>query len=440
MTAVILEAVFLLLLILTNGILSMSEMAVVAARKPRLQKMADEGHEGAAAALDLVRDPGPFLSTVQIGITLVGILVGALGGAAAGNAIAARLAGVDLIAPFAEATAVALVVVLLTYLTLVLGELVPKQVALRRPERIASTVAAPLSSLARIAAPLVALLSVSTDAVLRILRQEPSAEPTVTEEDVRIMLEQGAKLGVFEPMEEEIVGQVFRLADQRIGALVTPRTEIVWIAESDAPDVVRSKVISSGRSRFPVAQEGLDQVTGVVLAKDLLAQCLSGQALDIAAILQPALFVPESMPALTVVERFKEMRTHIALVIDEYGGVEGLVTVDDVLQALVGEILEPEASDEPAAIRRADGSWLVDGLFSLEELQQILDVSELPAAVGRYYTVGGMVMALFGRVPKAGDRVRWEGLLLEVVDMDRRRVDKVLVTRADPDGPGDDVA
>ena len=435
MTAVALEAVFLLLLILSNGMLAMSEMAVVAARRPRLRKMADEGNEGAATALELAGDPGPFLATAQIGITLVGILIGAFGGAALSDAIAERLVTIDMLVPYAEAVAIGLVVLLLTYLTLVLGELVPKQIALRQSARIASVVAAPMSFLARIAAPLVALLSVSADAILRILRQGPSGEPAVAEEDVRIMLQQGAELGVFKPMEEEIVGQVFRLADQRIGALITPRTEIVWIEETDSPEIVRQKVVSSGRSRFPVAKENLDQVTGVVLAKDLLAQCLYGRTTDIAAIRQPALFVPENMPALSVVERFKETRAKIAMVIDEYGGVEGLVTINDVLQALVGEIPELEEPDEPRAIQRSDGSWLVDGLFPLADLQDAIGLSELPVATKQYYTVGGMVMALLGRLPIAGDRVRWQGFWIEVVDMDVRRVDKVLVTKAGRDGP-----
>ncbi len=359
---------FILVLILVNGVLSMSEMAVVAARKPRLHQLEDEGNAGAATALELAEEPGPFLSTVQIGITLVGILVGAFGGAAVGDLIARWLGAIDLLQPYAGAIAVGLVVILLTYLTLVLGELVPKQLALQNPAQIAAWVAPPMSLLARIASPLVAVLSVSSALVLRLFGAGPSDEPAVTEEDVRIMLEQGAELGVFEPREEEIVGQVFRLADQQIGALITPRSDIMWVEESDSADELRAKVIASGRSRLPVANGELDQVTGIVLAKDLLAQCMSGQAPDLASILQPALFVPETTPALAVVERFKETHSKMAIVIDEYGGVEGLVTVDDIMGVLIGEIPEREAKQEPAAVQRADGSWLVDGLLLLDEL------------------------------------------------------------------------
>lgn len=431
MTAVVFEFFLTLLLILVNGLLSMSEMAVVAARKPRLQQLADEGSEGAVTALKLTNAPGPFLSTVQIGITLVGILVGAFGGVALGGVIARRLDAIAPLQPYAEVVSVALVVLLLTYLTLVLGELVPKQIALHKSERIAAAIASPMSALTRIGAPLVFVLSKSAELILRILGQGPSNEPAVTEEDVRIMLEQAADLGVFEPMEEEIVGQVFRLADQKIGALITPRTEIAWLEETDSPEEIREKVISSGRSRLPVARENLDQVTGIVLAKDLLAQCMSGEPVNIKAILRPALFVPENTPALSVIERFKETHAKMALVIDEYGGVEGLVTIDDVLEALVGEMPEAEGPEEPRAVQRADGSWLVDGLFLLDDFEEMVDVPPLPTEiVGHYRTVGGMVMALLGRLPVVGDRFKWGDYWIEVVDMDGRRVDKILVTKA----------
>lgn len=426
-----LEFLIVLLLILVNGVLAMSEMAVVAARKPRLQQMADEGNEGAATALGLADAPGPFLSTVQIGITLVGILIGAFGGTALGNAIAQWLELSPFLQPYARTIAVGFVVILLTYLTLVLGELVPKQLALRASERISALIAPPMSVLARVTAPLVAILSASSTAILRVIGQASGDEPEVTEEDVRIMLEQGAELGVFEPMEEEIVGQVFRLADQEIGALITRRTEIVWIDELDPLDIVRDKIIESGRSRLPVARGNLDDVTGVVLAKDLLAQCLSNEPLSIAEILHPALFVPESMPALSVVERFKETHSKMAMVIDEYGGFEGLVTVDDVMGALVGDIPEPEEPEEPGAVQRADGSWLVDGLLLLEDLEEIVGMKELPETSEHFRTAGGLVMALLGRLPATGDRVQWGGYWIEVVDMDGRRVDKILLTSAD---------
>jgi putative hemolysin len=329
--------------------------------------------------------------------------------------------------------AVISVVGLLTYLTLELGELVPKQIALHKSERIAVMIAPPMSRLARIASPLVAILNASSSVVLRILGQGPTDEPAVTEEDVRIMLKQGAEIGVFEPMEEEIVGQVFRLADLEAGDLITPRTEMLWIDETDPPEIVREKVVTSGHSRLPVGKENLDKITGIVLAKDLLAQCMQGEPIDIAAIMQPALFVPERTPALSIVERFKETHSKIAIVIDEYGGVEGLVTVDDVMEALVGDFPEPEESEEQGVTLREDGSWLVDGPLLLEDLVEAIDLPQLPENAEHFRTAGGLVMALLGRLPITGDRVQWEDYWVEVVDMDGRRVDKILLTLTEPE-------
>jgi len=326
--------------------------------------------------------------------------------------------------------AVGIVVVLVTYLSLVLGELAPKQLALHNPEGVAVRVAGPMQRLSRWTAPLVQVLNVSTEAILRVLRVRATPQPAVTEEEVRIMLEQGAELGVFLPLEEELVGQVFRLADRRVDALLTPRTEIVWLDIHDPIEVTIQKVVSSGRSRLPVAEEQLDRLLGIVLAKDLLSQCLAGETIDLRAILRPALFVPETTPALTVVERFKETHSKLAIVIDEYGGVEGMVTVDDILAALVGDIPEPGDLGEAEAVQREDGSWLLDGMFAIDDFQELFEIRQLPLATEGYYqTVGGFVMASLGHVPHAGDRFEWEGLRIEVLDMDGRRVDKVLVTR-----------
>lgn len=430
MGSIALELVILLFLIAGNGLLAMAELAVVSARKPRLQQAADEGNAGAVAALALASDPGPFLSSVQIGITLVGILAGAFGGATIARWLAPRLEALPWLAPYAGPLAVGLVVVLTTYLTLVIGELVPKRLALRDPEGLAIAVAPFMQRLARWTRPLVRLLDASSDAVLRLLRVRPSDEPAVTEEEIRIMIEQGAEQGIFEPIEEELVGQVFRLADRKVGALLTPRPEIIWLDINDPPDVIRQEVIDSGYSRFPVADGQLDQVLGVVLTKDLLAQLMAGQPMNLREILRPAVFVPETTPALTVVERFKETHSKLAIVIDEYGGVEGLITVDDILTALVGDIPELGEQAEPDAIQRDDGSWLIDGMFGIDEFQELFDLRSLPPASGGYYqTVGGFVMAGLGHVPKPGDHFEWNDLRIEVIDMDGRRVDKVLVAR-----------
>ncbi len=428
------EIIILLLLIVFNGLLAMSELAVISARKARLQQMADEGSKGARQALALAQAPGLFLSTVQVGITLVGILAGAFSGATVARWLAAQLANVPGVAAYADPISVGVVVVIVTYLSLVIGELVPKQLALRNAEGVAARMAGLLMLLARVARPLVHLLSTSTDFVLRILQVKPAAEPDVSEEEVRLMLAQATAQGIFEPMEEEIVDQVFRLADRKVGALLVPRTEIVWF-DVDAPiEEVRQEVIASGHSRYPVADGELDKILGVVLAKDLLAQSLSGKEINLRELMQPALFVPEGTPALRVVERFKQTRSHLAIVIDEYGGVEGLVTSGDILSSLVGDIPEADEADAAQAIQREDGSWLIDGMYGIEEFQELLGITELPEdSEGYYQTVGGFVMAVLGQIPQPGDHFEWAGVRVEVVDMDGRRVDKVMAKRLPSD-------
>jgi putative hemolysin len=434
MGSIILELIILFLLIVFNGLLSMSELAVISARKARLQQMADEGSTGAAKALALAASPGQFLSTVQIGITLVGILAGAFGGATIARWLAAQLADVPFVGDYAEPISVGVVVVVTTYLSLVIGELVPKQLALRNAEGVAARMAGFLTGLARVTQPLVHVLNASTEGSLRLMRIKPAEGPDVTEEEVRLMLAQATAQGIFEPMEEEMVDQVFRLADRKVGALLIPRTEIDWLDVNDSPDMLREEVIDSGHSRYPVAEGELDKILGVVMAKDLLAQSLSGQPFNLRTILRPALFVPESTPALKVVERFKQTHSQLAIVIDEYGGVEGLVTSGDIMSSIVGDIPEPDEEYESGAIQREDGTWLIDGMYSIEEFQELFDVETLPEAnEGYYQTVGGFVMASLGQVPEAGDHFHWAGLRLEVVDMDGRRVDKVLVTRLPED-------
>lgn len=424
------ELIILILLIIFNGLLSMSELAVISARKARLQQMAEDGNVGAVKALELAASPGEFLSMVQIGITLVGILAGAFGGATIARGLGEQLASVPFLSDYAEPLSVGIVVVLVTYLSLVIGELVPKQLALRNAEGLAVQVAGPLTILARVTRPLVGILNASTNGVLWLLRVKPAAEPDVSEEEVRLMLAQATAQGVFEPMEEEIVEQVFRLADRKVDAVLIPRTEIIWLDVNAPVEAIREQVIGAGHSRFPVAEGQLDRILGIVMAKDLLAQSLSGQPFDLRAIVRPALFVPESTPALTVVERFKQTASHLAIVIDEYGGVEGLVTSGDILASLVGDIPEPDEETTSGAIRREDGSWLIDGMYPIEDFQELFEIEGFPEASDGYYqTVGGFVMASLGQVPQPGDHITWAGLRIEVVDMDGRRVDKVLVVR-----------
>lgn len=436
MNVVNLEIAIILLLILTNGVLAMSEIALVSARASRLEPLAKAGNSRAGVVLKLVKDPGTFFSTIQIGVTLIGILVGVFSGATIAQMLAAYLAEVPGLAVYSQAISIGIVVLLTTYLTLVLGELVPKRLALQNPEGVSMAVSVPLVLLSKLAYPFVRLLDISTQGILRILRIPLEPDEKVSEEDVRFMLRQGTDLGVFEPMEHDMVGRVFRLADQKMSALLTPRPEIVWLDVDDTEEEIQRKVMESGRSRFPVAEGDLDRVVGVVLAKDLLAQYLGNTSIDLTTILRPAIFVPESAPALTVIEQMKLAQTKIAMVIDEYGGLAGLVTIDDVVGAIVGEIVEEDEPAEPLAVEREDGSWLIDGMMTIDEFCDLFEVNSQEVDHS-YTTVGGLVMMSMGQVPQAGDVTNWMGLRLEVVDMDGRRVDKVLVQQDVPNGDGD---
>lgn len=408
----------------------MSEMAVVSARKIRLQQRAEEGDAGARAALTLAESPGNFLSTVQIGITLVGILAGTVGGATLATKLNAPLSRIPLLAPYAQGLSVGIAVLGITYLSLVIGELAPKRLALNHAEGIATAVAPFMRMLAWLTAPVVHVLSISTDFILWLVGSRAVADSAVTEEDVRTLIEQGTQVGVFEPLEEEIVDQVFRLSDRTVNALLTPRIDIVWLDIKDPAEKIAEKVIGSGFSFFPVAADDLDHVLGLVSIKQLLTQSLAGQPLNLESALQPALFLPDSTPALVVVDHLKENYAHMALVIDEHGGLEGLVTLNDILEAIVGDIPEAGEQVEEEVIQREDGSWLIDGMMQIDEFQELLEIKQLPAEVEDYYqTVGGFVMAMLGRVPSPGDHFEWEGYRLEVMDMDLRRVDKVLVAR-----------
>ena len=432
MSPVILEITVLLLLILTNGVLAMSEIALVSARKVRLKQWAEEGDQGAQRALALVSDPSRFFATIQIGITLVGILAGAVGGATLAANLANRLAAVPLLAPYAQVIGMGVVVAAITYFTLVLGELVPKRVALIRAESIAARVALAMQALAQITAPIVSLLDLSTDGVLRVLGLRDAQAAPVTDEEIALLLRSGAEAGVFEPIEEEIVRHLFRLSDQSIAALITPRTEIAWLDPDEPADEIRRKIMDSGHSRYPVARGDLDNVIGQVLVKDLMAQEWRGDSLDVTAALQPVPFIPETVPALAVLDHFRNDRSKLAMVIDEFGGLLGLVTVNDLVEAMVGDLPEIGEEETAEAVQRDDGSWLIDGLFPLADFQDLFGLADLPGESEGYQTVGGLVMAKLDRVPVAGDAFEWRGLRIEVLDMDGRRVDKVLATVVEP--------
>ncbi|HSG39742.1 MAG TPA: hemolysin family protein [Thermoanaerobaculia bacterium] len=425
-----LEIFAVFVLVLFNGILSMSEIALVSSKPVRLKQRAESGDRGAGKALELQRSPGRFLSTVQVGITLVGVLSGAVGGAALGDEAAGLIARIPALAPYSQALGVGMVVLAITYLSLIVGELVPKQLGLRSPEAISAFMARPLNLLSRVSAPVVLLLDWSTRAVLFLLRIQPSEEPPVTEEEIRHLLEQGRQAGVFHAKEQEIVERVLRLDDMRLGDLVTHRSQMIALDIGAPLELSLARVVESGHSHFPVYQESLDRILGLVAVKDLLAKALAGEAPDLRACLTEPLYLPESLPALKVLESFRENGHHVALVLDEYGGIEGLVTLNDVLQAIVGEI--PSAGDiEPMVVRREDGSWLLDGTLPVGELESLLRLTAAEAGdLDEYQTLGGFIMGRIGRVPTPGDHFPWKAWRFEVMDMDGLRVDKVLLEEA----------
>ena len=428
------EVILIFLLILANGLLSLSEMAIVASRRARLQRRVDTGDKKAQEALALAQDPADFLSTVQIGITTIGVLAGVFGGATIADSIAAWLSQIERLAPYSNAIAVGIVVLVITYFTLVLGELAPKRLALNNPERIARQIARPMRALSRIVSPLVRLLSLSTNIVLRLLGIRPSEEPPVTEEELKILMEQGTQAGVFVEAEQDMIEGVLELADRRVIALMTPRTEIVWLDLEDSSEVNRQKISQSLHSRLVVADGDLENVVGIIHARDLLSRAINGEPLDLRASLTHPLYIPESMPALKTLELFRQSGMHLALVIDEFGGLQGLITYYDILEAIVGDMPAMGEPTDPRMVRREDGSWLIDGKLPIEEFKDAFGVTNLPEESTSYYqTMGGYFMTYLGRIPEVADHFEWGGMRFEIVDMDGLRVDKILIT---PEAPG----
>src|SRR5215467_2422069 len=425
-----LPIVVIVLLVLLNGVFVMAEMAVVSSRKPRLQQFANEGDRSARTALDLATNPDRFLATTQIGITLIAILTGALGERTLTERLSVRVQAFPRFEAYAESIAFGIVVIAITYVSLVFGELLPKRLALHNPERVASALSGVMNFLSRLCAPVVLLISGSTRLVISILRLRPSAEPPVTEEEIKVMMEQGTEAGVFEEAEHDIVKSIFKLGDRGVSALMKPRRDVVWLDIDDPSPENQKKLASSLYSRFPVAQGSLDNVLGIVQTKDLLTRCLAGSKMDLRDSLRPPLFVPEALPALRLLEMFKKSRTHMALVVDEYGGVEGLVTLNDILEDLVGDVASVDMPEDRQVVKRPDGSLLIDGKLQIDDLKEVLEISELPGEEsGSYQTLGGLVMLQVGRVPVTGDTFELQGHKFEVVDMDGKRVDKVLVSK-----------
>ena len=424
------DIALLLFLILLNGLFAMSEIAVVSSRKARLQRLADDGSPGAASALELNAEPSNFLSTIQVGITSIGILSGAIGETALVDPLAAWLSGFPLIEPHARGIALIVVVAGLTYFAVVVGELVPKRLALMAPEGIASLVSQPMIWLARSARPLVWLLSASSSLILRLVGARQKNEPPVTDDEIKVLMEQGAEAGIFHASEQTFVSNVLRLDDQRIESIMTPRKDIYLIDLADSEDDIRRAVAESPYTRIVVCREGPDHIVGVLRTSDLLQAALDHAPLDIEGALRPPLYVPAGVSTTQLLENFRKARVQSALIVDEYGELQGLVTLTDVLSSIVGELPSEDFDAEQDVVVREDGSWLIDGGVSVERLKDEISLDELPGeADNAYHTLGGFMMHMLGRIPAVADHFEWGDCRFEVVDMDKNRVDRVLVVR-----------
>ena len=430
------EVLILLLLIAFTGVLVMSEMALVSSRRVRLEHAANRGSRGAAAALQLAASPTRFLSVVQVGITLSGIVVGAFGEATMAHRLQALLERSDAVRPYAGPIATGVVVLVITYVSVMLGELIPKRLALAAPERIAALTAPPMTALAYIAAPIVSFLSFSTDFTLRLFGVKMKTDE-VTADDIRGLIEQGTQSGVFLEKERELVERIFRLGGQRVSSLMVPRADISWL-EADAPaERIRIAVATESHSHFPVCRRGLDNLLGVVHLKDMVKAGLLQKTIDLKVLARQPLFVPEVMPALKVLEEFRKGQTHIAFVLDEYGMLTGLITLNDLVESMLGHMSRAGEDSEPLVVRRADGSWLIDGALPVAELKSLMEVDVLPnERRTTFNTIAGFIMTYLGRVPSTGDTFTWQKYRFEIVDMDRHRIDKVLLSFAQA-GDGD---
>jgi putative hemolysin len=423
------DVALLIFLILLNALFAMSEMALTASRKARLQVMVEAGDAGAQCAMDLHDDPTKFLSVVQIGITSIGVLNGIVGDAAFSAPFATWLhASFPISDRMADIAATAMVVIVITFLTIIFGELVPKRLGQMYPETVARLVSRPMEWLSIATRPFVKLLSFCTEGTLRLLGVRGGPDRSVTSEEIAASLEEGVDAGVIEAQEHQMVRNVFRLDDRQVGSMMIPRGEIVWLDAAATREDVLRLIGQAEHSRYPVCRGGLDDVQGVVTAQRLLQQVMRGDALSLADGLEPPVFVPETLSGMELLEHFKASSAQLVFVVDEYGEVQGMITVLDVLEAITGEFTTPTAEDA-WAVKREDGSWLFDGLIPVPELKDRLDLKELPEEDrGRYNTLAGMIMLLLGRLPHTADSVEWEGWRFEVVDLDGKRVDKVLAS------------
>lgn len=423
-----LEIFLIFILLIINGLFSMSEIAVVSARRIRLQQRADEGNAGARTAIELASQPDRFLSTVQIGITLVGILSGAFGGAAIAEKLTPYVAQISFLANYASGISFGVVVLIITYFSLVIGELVPKNLALAAPETIASLMARPMQFVSKATSPFVWFLTVSTNVLLKLFRLGESNDSAVTQEEIKAMISQGASIGVVDETEQELMESVFLLDDQRVTALMTTRLKIGWVNTQNSVEQIKQSIKENAFSRLLVCDGDLDHVKGFVKAKDLLNLLLEDKPFDLDGILKQPLFVPETKNALEVLELFTDSVSHLAVVVDEFGLTQGIVTTNDLLEAIVGDLPVGGTRNE-SVVKRDDGSYLIDGRLAAAEIRELLALKEFPAdEKGLYETLAGFMIKRLEKMPAIGDKFEWEGYVFEIIDMDGKRVDRVLVT------------
>jgi putative hemolysin len=434
MSGLSLEIIFILLLLLANGLFAMAEIAVVTSRKARLKSMADGGDRGSRLALALANAPGKFLSTVQVGITFVGVLASALGGARISDRLAEFFKKIPALENYADILALVIIVGVITYLSVIIGELVPKRIALNNPERIASTLAPPMFGLAKFFSPLVNLLNLSSNFLMASMGIRKAKESVVSEEEVRVLIDEGLSAGIFKKAEKEMVESVFELDELTAGDLMTPRARMIWLSIDDTDEENWRRIAGSGHSHFPVYQETRDNVTGMVSVKSLWANLSLAGRVELRALVTTPLYVPTAMPVSKLIEEFKKSGKHIALVVDEFGGLQGLVTLNDVMMAIVGNLPEREQRHEPKAFLRQDGSWLIDAMLDIDETKKSLGIDEdLPGEdINRYSTLGGFILSQLGHIPREGEKFHWDRFDFEVIDMDRQRIDKVLVIPRTP--------
>ena len=423
------EIILLFSLIVINGVLAMSEVALLTSKRAKLSAMAGRGKKSAEVAMRISEDPTQFLSTIQIGITSIGLLSGIVGESIFAKPLAIWLQSVGFPDGIADVSATVFVVLIVTFIAITVGELVPKRIGQSNPEQIATVIATPMLILSKATKPFVVILTVTTNTLLRLFGIGKHKEATVTEDEIEAILDEGSVAGLIEDQERELVKNVFRLDDRKLGSLMVPRSEIIFVDINDPEAESFNQIAQSVRSRIPVCDGGLDSIIGVLTAKTALSTVARGEKLSLQENLDPPLYVPETLTGMDLLEQFKQSRTHIAFVVDEYGGLEGLVTIQDIFDTLIGEIVtEGEEATDP--VQRDDGSWLFEGDTSIPEIKDCLGIDELPEQdKGRYHTVSGLILLLLGKMPVAGDSVVLADWKLEVVDMDGRRIDKILATR-----------